>query len=115
MRLLKLILYYFVRFSLEGQKLSYNGFAHREQRDTGVGLSDICTLHRVRASLVSLTHHDECNEEAPKAIAVELVGDRFLRRMVRILVVSEKNRTVSSLDSLLFVAGHSCARVDITG
>jgi hypothetical protein len=68
---------------LENQDLPYNGFAHRDNRNTGLGLSDKCQLFRAQASLVYIGA-----QQQSKAIAVELVGNRFLRRMVRILVVS---------------------------
>lgn len=73
----------FRTFRLEGRNLPYNGFAHRDNRDTGLGLSDMCHLFRTQATLV-----DVDTERAVKALAIELVGNRFLRRMVRILVVS---------------------------
>ncbi len=70
---------------LVGKKLSYNGFAHRDNRETGLGLSDKCTLFRTQVELVEIN-----TALGIKALAIELVGDRFLRRMVRILVVSQR-------------------------
>eukprot|EP01038_Epipyxis_sp_PR26KG_P007921 gene7921-10751_t len=85
---------------LVNQALPYNGFAHREMRNTGIGLSDICTLKRATAYLVntseyannidnsdlSLDHTSATPTVGVQCICVELVGDRFLRRMVRIIV-----------------------------
>ena len=87
---------------LEGRELRYNGFAFREERGGDDARSDLCTLHRARATLVSLhtppypplssssgTAQDEgggCGDaDASPALCVELVGSRFLRRMVCVL------------------------------
>ena len=58
---------------LQGKVLSYNGFAHRDSRDTGLGLSDNCQLCRAQAKLVEISSLPKV-----RAIAIELVGDRFL-------------------------------------
>lgn len=73
---------------LQGEELPYNGFAHRENRATGEGLSDLCTLFRARAFFVDVAV-TFCSlvRSSPFVMCIELVGDRFLRRMVRILVV----------------------------
>lgn len=83
-------------YRLEMQALPYNAFAHRENRNTGDGSSDICTLFKAVAYVVDLAKHDvfiDKEEGIPlpsnAAMAVELVGTRFLRRMVRLLVVSQ--------------------------
>lgn len=83
---------------LEGRKLPYNAFAYREDR--AVDQTDHCTLYCARAFLVHLdspstvervesVDSDTQFESVPMGLCVELVGDRFLRRMVRILVVCE--------------------------
>jgi len=80
---------------LEGLPLSYNGFAYREWIDINKGDNgDICTLYKACAFLVDLDassfdniHHDNNNLKKP-AMCVELIGTRFLRRMVRILVAT---------------------------
>jgi hypothetical protein len=68
---------------LVGKTLPYDGFAHREDRSEGDGLQDYCILHRLTASFQELPMGDKF-----PVLAIELVGSRFLRRMVRILVVS---------------------------
>ena len=85
--------------------LPYNAFAFKEDRSIGGG--DLCILHTARAHIMSHTDFDFlCSRQPPiesaagsdtaaqslyessnKVMCVELVGDRFLRRMVRILVV----------------------------
>jgi tRNA U38,U39,U40 pseudouridine synthase TruA len=77
---------------LEGIPLKFNAFAYREwidksKRENG----DVCTLYRARAFVVNLDLDDlreNANDFVKPAMCVELVGDRFLRRMVRILVAT---------------------------
>ena len=98
--------------------LPYNGFAHQADRTLGEGLKDICTLYRARAFKVDLDPQSmktsnsdgiediggESNFEisgaalyaiphtpTTSALCIELVGSRFLRQMVRILVVSKQH------------------------
>lgn len=96
---------------LEDLELPYNGFAHSEDRTGGEGLKDLCTLYRARATIIDLDAtapsgpstlssppdteyrfdsqdaYARPHEPTSRAICVELVGSRFLRKMVRILVV----------------------------
>ena len=92
--------------------LPYNAFAFKEDRSIGCG--DLCILHTARAHIMSHTDFYSLSSKQPpiksveeldtaalppldamqslyessnKVMCVELVGDRFLRRMVRILVV----------------------------
>ena len=69
--------------ALEGKTLPFNSFAVGENRKTGEGLKDLCTMYVSRASRVS-----SIEENGPDFVCVELVGSRFLRRMVRLLVAS---------------------------
>lgn len=83
---------------LEGLPLPYNAFAYREWIDKN---GDICTLYKACAFLVDLdingsssdyndNNNNKCSSSLIKkpAMCVELVGTRFLRRMVRILVAT---------------------------
>lgn len=99
-------------------ELPYNGFADGLDRALGHGSKDLCTLYRARAYLVDIDiandiendqHEttslksylepdsdinekaDYCSPHVPtsSALCVELVGSRFLRKMVRNLVVSD--------------------------
>ena len=75
---------------LEGLPLSYNAFAYREwidksKREKG----DTCILYKACAFIVDLDlEHADSESIGKPAMCVELVGDRFLRRMVRILVAT---------------------------
>jgi tRNA U38,U39,U40 pseudouridine synthase TruA len=72
------------------RELPYNAFAYREDRSVDQG--DLCTLYCARAFLIHLDSSTDSEgirsfEPVPFGLCIELVGDRFLRRMVRILVV----------------------------
>lgn len=68
---------------IEGKELGYDAFAYGERRNKGNGLLDLCTLYRARAYEVEVPIGED---SSVKAMCVELVGTRFLRRMVRLLV-----------------------------
>ena len=69
--------------SLEGLPLPYNAFAVGEDRKMGEGMLDVCTLYRARAYEVQ-----PAGPATAPFLCVELVGSRFLRRMVRLLVAT---------------------------
>lgn len=70
---------------IENKELPFDSFTFGDIKDQGLGLRDLCTIFRGRAQVVDL--NNGLNDEKPnKAMCVELVGSRFLRRMVRILV-----------------------------
>jgi tRNA pseudouridine(38-40) synthase len=64
--------------ALESQTLDYVAFSYGKVKTQTTN----CTLLYARASLV------ECAVSKKEAICIELIGDRFLRRMVRILVAT---------------------------
>ena len=80
---------------LENKELPYNAFAHREDRALGQGLQDRCTLFRASARVIDLSREapDLVTATSVPVACVELIGSRFLRRMVRNIVV----RTTSFL------------------
>lgn len=70
---------------LQGKRLDFYSYA----RDTPQGKDCECTLLVARALLVRLPPQrsgDARQQEGCPCLAVELVADRFLRRMVRVLV-----------------------------
>ncbi|KAL7474056.1 hypothetical protein ACHAW6_000053, partial [Cyclotella cf. meneghiniana] len=69
--------------SLEGQSLDYIAFSYGKVKTE----TTICRLVRARACIVELSKCDNENS-AREAICIELIADRFLRRMVRILVAT---------------------------
>lgn len=62
--------------ALEGKELDYIGMSYGRLKTE----TSFCTLHHARACLVS------SDDRVSPAICVELVGNRFLRRMVRMIV-----------------------------
>ena len=72
---------------LEGLELDYFGVSYgRVKTET-----TLCTLHVARASVA--THSNE------KVICIELVSDRFLRRMARILVATALREVMDTTES----------------
>jgi len=109
---------------LEGRALPFNALAYGDNRDKGEGLQDVCTLYRAAAfvvhgaptsaSIAALADAPVNSEPSSTStfMCVELVGSRFLRRMVRIIVAtavrdaaltsnSKPDRNPCSSDSLL--------------
>lgn len=78
---------------LENKDLPYDAFSIQDNRNTGQGLKDRCFMLKARASvfdlarevpdLIDLQHQDH----SVPVICIELVASRFLRRMVRKIVV----------------------------
>jgi len=77
--------------------LHFNGFAYGDNRESEDGEGDLCTLYVSRCFLVDLEDSNNANDSAfptvmtDPALCVELVGTRFLRRMVRIVVVRDEH------------------------
>jgi len=69
--------------SLAGRSLDFSSFA----RDTAPGKGAVCALHAARAAAIVLP----CGG---RALRVELVADRFLRRMVRVLVATALRESI---------------------
>jgi len=104
---------------LEGTSLDYIGMSYGRVKTT----STICTLHHARARLVQ---YGGCNKDddgegdnndgsriVRTAVCIELVGNRFLRRMVRILVEASM-RLVADADADVDVATKSGDRIRTT-
>jgi len=95
--------------ALEGHALPYNAFAYQEDRNQGDGMRDLCTLHRARAYLVDLDlkmNSDgivtSSSTSSNAGLCIELVGDRFLRQMVRRIVstaVHESQKLTAGVES----------------
>lgn len=72
---------------LEGKELDYFALSHGKV----VTETTLCRLYRSRASIVELTGDNDCYgiasyKHKQQALCFELVGNRFLRRMVRLIV-----------------------------
>jgi tRNA pseudouridine38-40 synthase len=81
--------------TLEGKELDFIGLSYGRLKTQ----TSLCTLRHARACLVQDSSTNK------QAICIELVGDRFLRRMIRILVETSlrivQERTSPSPDALL--------------
>jgi len=73
--------------NLEGKTLSYFALAYGAMRQSQQGGTDLCLLHRCQASVIEILDvNDPTGLTKIPVMAVELIGNRFLQRMVRILV-----------------------------
>ncbi|KAK4793143.1 hypothetical protein SAY86_023578 [Trapa natans] len=68
---------------LEGKILSYKMFARDTKASRNIGPPTECFMYHARAGLA----HLRCMEER-KVMCIELVANRFLRKMVRVLVAT---------------------------
>jgi len=68
--------------SLEGKELDYYAMSHGKVKTQ----TTLCTLYHARAGVVEW--NDINNGQIRRAICFEMIGNRFLRRMVRILVAT---------------------------
>ncbi|KAL7465806.1 hypothetical protein ACHAXS_006126 [Conticribra weissflogii] len=68
--------------SLEGRELDYIALSYGKVKTQ----TTLCTLFRARAGIVEWNSDVQAESPSRQAVCIELVGDRFLRRMVRILV-----------------------------
>ena len=90
--------------TLERKELDYIAFSYGKVKSQ----TTLCTLYHARAEIVEwvCSKYETGTPIAQKkrAICIELVGDRFLRRMVRILVATalrEANRAECQPDAIL--------------
>jgi len=81
---------------LVGRELPYHGFSYKENRDVGNGLLDLCFMYRARAFVVPDSH--EGGDGRCKMLCIELVANRFLRRMVRLLVSTTLREAIKGVD-----------------
>lgn len=88
---------------LVNKSLPYNALAFGEQYNVGQGLKDHCTLLKAKCFYMDLHSASATRSPSPLDISgmsepvmvVELVGDRFLRRMVRILLATAAHASMA--------------------
>ncbi|KAG2613504.1 hypothetical protein PVAP13_4KG355600 [Panicum virgatum] len=73
---------------LAGKTLSYKMFARDTQASRSVGPPTECFMFHSRAAVAKLYSANEDYKEGMKVMCVELVANRFLRKMVRVLVAT---------------------------
>ncbi|BAT72942.1 hypothetical protein VIGAN_01039000 [Vigna angularis var. angularis] len=95
---------------LEGKLLSYKMFARDTKASRNDGPPTECFVYHARAMEVKLPTAD-CGEET-KAMCVELVANRFLRKMVRVLVATSIREAAAGAedDALIKLMDATCRR-----
>ncbi|EPS66156.1 pseudouridine synthase, partial [Genlisea aurea] len=95
---------------LEGKLLSFRMFARDTKASRSIGPPTECFIFHARAAEAYLP----CSEEETKSkiMCVELVADRFLRKMVRVLVATAIREAAAGADEdmLLQLMGATCRR-----
>ena len=76
---------------VEGLELDYKGLSFGKVKTS----TTLCTILRARVSQISLNNHEDSLIQ--EAICFEFVGNRFLRRMIRIMVSTLLNLTMQCL------------------
>lgn len=98
---------------LEGQQLSYTVFARDTKTSRSRGAPTECMIYHARAAIAELPLMMEQGLEGRrKVMCVELVANRFLRKMVRVLVATSVREAAvgAPSDGLLRLTGASCRR-----
>ncbi|GKA85854.1 pseudouridine synthase family protein, partial [Tanacetum coccineum] len=96
---------------LEGKLLSYKMFARDTKPSRNTGPPTECFLFHARATQVTLNINTEKGENI-EAMCVELVGNRFLRKMVRVLVATSIREAAAGAedDALIKLMDATCRR-----
>ncbi|KAK9268369.1 hypothetical protein L1049_000118 [Liquidambar formosana] len=97
---------------LEGKLLSYKMFARDTKASRNVGPPTECFIYHARATEARLPCYVEDDGEGKKVMCVELVANRFLRKMVRVLVATSIREAAAGAedDALLKLMDATCRR-----
>ncbi|CAN1159818.1 tRNA pseudouridine synthase A [Linum perenne] len=95
---------------LEGKYLSYTVFARDTKASRSIGPPTECLVYHARATEARLPHPDL--GAGRRVMCVELVGNRFLRKMVRVLVATSIREAAAGAedDALLKLVDATCRR-----
>ncbi|KAK4564715.1 hypothetical protein RGQ29_006691 [Quercus rubra] len=95
---------------LEGKLLSYKIFARDTKASRSVGPPTECFVYHARATEARLPSSD--HGEGRKVMCVELVANRFLRKMVRVLLATSVREAAAGAeeDALLKLMDATCRR-----
>ncbi|GMJ07165.1 hypothetical protein like AT5G35400 [Hibiscus trionum] len=95
---------------LEGKLLSYKMFARDTKASRNIGPPTECFMYHARAAEARIPCSD--HEEGRKVMCVELVANRFLRKMVRVLVATSVREAAAGAeeDALLKLMEATCRR-----
>nr|XP_043621808.1 tRNA pseudouridine synthase A [Erigeron canadensis]XP_043621809.1 tRNA pseudouridine synthase A [Erigeron canadensis] len=96
---------------LEGKLLSYKMFARDTKPSRNTGPPTECFIFHARATQVTFTIDSEKGEYS-EAMCIELVANRFLRKMVRVLVATSIREAAAGAedDSLIKLLDATCRR-----
>ncbi|XP_020109229.1 uncharacterized protein LOC109724721 [Ananas comosus] len=97
---------------LEGKSLSYKMFARDTQASRSTGPPTECFMFHSRAAETKLPCVNEDDGGGMRVMCVELVGNRFLRKMVRVLVATAIREAAAGADddALLNLMDATCRR-----
>ncbi|KAF6156322.1 hypothetical protein GIB67_013766 [Kingdonia uniflora] len=101
---------------LEGKSLSYKVFVRDTKASRSTGPPTECFLYHARATQSRIPSKEEVNGErkkGPKNMCIELVDNRFLRKMVQVPVATTIREAVAGAedDALLKLMEATCRRV----
>lgn len=96
---------------LEGKLLSYRMFARDTKASRNIGPPTECFVFHARAAETTLPS-DAKDGEGTKAMCIELVANRFLRKMVRVLVATSIREAAAGAedDALIKLMDATCRR-----
>lgn len=104
-----------ILFQLQGKSLSYRMFARDTKASRSTGPPTECIIYHVRATEATIPYDNQVLGEGGenlKAVCIELVANRFLRRMVRVLVATSIREAAARADddALLKLMDATCRR-----
>jgi tRNA pseudouridine(38-40) synthase len=83
---------------IKNVELSYNGFSYKEEKNTGFGLKDKCIIYIAKAFVIDLSTSNSINSSSPNetqlSLCFEIIGNRFLRRMVRNIIATSIRESI---------------------
>ncbi|KAJ4957943.1 hypothetical protein NE237_025054 [Protea cynaroides] len=97
---------------LEGKLLSYKVFARDTKASRSMGPPTECFIYHARAAEGRLPCQEEVNLKGMRVMCVELVANRFLRKMVRVLVATSIREAAAGAEdhALLNLMDATCRR-----
>lgn len=97
---------------LEGKSLSYKMFARDTKASRSSGPATECFMFHARAAETKMRYNLEDYENCQRAMCVELVANRFLRKMVRVIVATAIREAAAGADddALIKLMDATCRR-----
>ncbi|KAH7414706.1 hypothetical protein KP509_14G007000 [Ceratopteris richardii] len=97
---------------LEGKQLSFTIFARDTKASRSRGPPTECFIYHARAAIAELPNMEQGSKQRSQVLCIELVANRFLRKMVRVLVATSIREAAAgaSHDILVRLTEASCRR-----